>query len=82
MCPPKHTYTNLNYDIINTRNVSLNKDQIEELTNLVDKQMENAEHQQLMTEVNSVFEENKFYNWYWDLSDLFVPQYKVIWNHK
>ena len=34
VCPPKHTYTNLNQDIIEMQNESLTDDQIEELSSL------------------------------------------------
>ena len=36
VCPPKHTYTNLNYDIMNTVNMSLSDDEINEMKKFVE----------------------------------------------
>ena len=43
VCPPKHTYTNLNHDIVNTKNVTLTEEQIDAINVQIDIRIEEAE---------------------------------------
>ena len=78
VCPPKHTYTNLNHDVINNKNVTLTEDQIDDLKILIDKQIEEVKLEEIMFEVTKVKEENKFINWYMGISQLNIPYYNKI----
>ena len=73
VCPPKHTYTNLNQDIVDLHNVSLNDDQVKELLSLIEKKTEEIEHKNTMEGVQSFVEKNKFYNWYMGISKASLP---------
>ena len=73
VCPPKHTYTNLNYDIINNKDVMLSEGQIDDLRNLIDESIKTVELQQIMAQVDRVNVNNKFLNWYMGLSQIEIP---------
>ena len=73
VCPPKHTYTNLNYDIAYTKNVYLNDEQIKAMKAQVDESIQVVEQDQIMREVDKIEEKNKFFNWYSGLTKLSKP---------
>ena len=74
VCPPKHTYTNLNYDIVHTKNVSLSDEIIQELKDLVEFKIEEAEMEKIMFEIDSLYERNKYLNWYEGLTEIKLPE--------
>ena len=51
VCPPKHTYTNLNYDIEKTKKVFLSEDHTQELKVLVDDLTLTAEIEERMADI-------------------------------
>ena len=69
VCPPKNTFTDLNYDLIITENVTLSNDQRNELYKYV---VELIDEHLYMDPWNRMHEENRFYNWY----SGFTPIYK------
>ena len=75
VCPPKHTYTNLNFDIVHTNNASLSGEQIEDLKTLIDEKIEQAGYENIMLQVNNTGEQNQFYNWYTGLSKIEIPYF-------
>ena len=60
VCPPKNTYTDLNYDLMVADNVTITEDMIRELFNyaydVVDKHI-------FMDDINKFHEEDRYYNW-------------------
>ena len=69
ICPPENTVTNLNYDIINTNNVTLNSSQIYLLYDLVNEKIEEAESKKFMAGLNAFEEENRYMNWYMGVTE-------------
>ena len=65
VCPPKNTFTDLNYDLIIAENVSLadkTKNELyENITELIDENV-------YMDLLDKVQEEDRFYNWYFGLT--------------
>ena len=79
VCPPKNSYTNLNHDIINTHNTTLTDDQIQQLKYIVDEKIEESEKEKFIYEINKYYEENKFLNWYLELSEpIIINSYYVF----
>ena len=76
ICPPMHTYTNLNYDIIDTykRNVTLNTKQLVNLQHLIDEIFEEVGLDNSLEKIDFV-EENKYRNWYFGLSSVLLGQF-------
>ena len=62
VCPPKHTYTNLNQDIVDMKNVSLTDDQANEVKTLLELKIEQMEKENIVEETDSFEKENKYYN--------------------
>ena len=75
VCPPRNTYTDLNYDLMITENVTLSNDQKDELyeyaVELIDEHL-------YMDPWNRLHEENRFYNWYSGFTPIYKePHYDV-----
>ena len=73
VCPPKNTFTNLNYDIMRTEKMTLDNDTRNKLSNYATKLLLDALHKEIMDNVSTVLDENMFYNWYHGLSSINIP---------
>ena len=71
VCPPKNTYTDLNYDLMVADNVTMTEDMIRELFNyaydVVDKHI-------FMDDINKFHEEDRYYNWYHGFTKIYRPR--------
>ena len=75
VCPPKGTYTNLNYDIVENSNKLLSNDQVANLTSFINELTYKGEQEHALNDIDSFVEENKFYNWYSGMSTVTKPFY-------
>ena len=81
VCPPKNTFTDLNYDLMLAEDRKLTDAKREELYKFA---IENAEENSYMDALNQLHEEKQFYNWYHGYSSVEPPHdsssifYKVI----
>ena len=57
ICPPRKTYTNLNYDIVYSNNTKLTSSQIEQLEKLIDEKIQEAELEKIIEEYD-YYEDN------------------------
>ena len=73
VCPPKNTFTNLNYDLMLLENMTLENDTRDELTQFAVKLIQNHNFKALMTNISMIEEENRFYNWYMGYSMINLP---------
>ena len=64
MCPPSDTTTNLNNDLMNAENATLDKVIRDELVLLAADLLDNNEPGNIFEELKSVNEKNKWLNWY------------------
>ena len=67
VCPPKNTFTDLNYDLMLAEETKLSDDKREELYKFA---IQNAEESSFMDALNLVQEEKRFYNWYHGFSSI------------
>ena len=74
VCPPKNTYTNLNYDLMMAENMTLDNETRFELFDFAMGQFQNHFFKQVMTNMSKITETNQFYNWYYGYS-YFQPPY-------
>ena len=74
VCPPRNTYTNLNYDLMMANNMTLDNETRFELFDFAMGQFQNHFFEQVMTNMSKITETNQFYNWYHGLS-YFQPPY-------
>lgn len=76
VCPPRNTYTSLNYDLLMLQNVTINDDDREMLSDFALDQIQNVFHEQLMFNISKMEEENKFHNWYHGISKITLPHWE------
>ena len=64
VCPPKNSYTDLNYDLLRAENMTLDKDIRSNLTDYAAELMLDRFYDNVMAELNKLQEKNRYYNWY------------------
>ena len=83
VCPPKKTYTNLNFDIMKVENMTLDNKTRIGLKNIFLDYILNVTHQTVMNKINRIQDSNLYYNWYHGYTKidvLPVKQYNKILN--
>ena len=75
VCPPKNTYTDLNYDLIMTENMTLDNDTRQELTNYALELLYDHLYDIMMRNLSKVEENNRYYNWYHGYTKIELPYY-------
>ncbi len=73
VCPPKNTFTDLNYDLMMTENITLTKEMRDEMF----KYALEIINEDSFSENNwkKVYEEDRFYNWYHGYTEIKSPFY-------
>ena len=77
VCPPKKTYTDLNYELIRIKNHTLDKHRRNELTAFANGLLESNMNETLYIDLNKLQEHDRYYNWYHGYSKFNIPTYKV-----
>ena len=79
VCPPKNTFTDLNYDVMMTENMTLTSEGSKEFQNYVQNLVENHV---FMDEFDELEDTDKFYNWYNGYTWFYIsPQNKKKGSH-
>ena len=78
VCPPKNTFTNLNYDLMIMKNLTLDNNTQDELTNFAVGQLENTISETVHLKLNRLHDDNRYYNWYKGYSRWSVPTSEVF----
>ena len=73
VCPPEDTSTNLNYDLVNAEDDILDKDVRDELAKTAADWLEDVHFRDVMDDLDSLKEENKFKNWYLGYTKVELP---------
>ena len=73
VCPPKNTYTDLNYDLMMAENMTLNKDTRNELKNLAIELLNDQLHKTIMKNLSKIEDCDRYYNWYHGYTLLKIP---------
>ena len=76
VCPPRNTFTDLNYDLKQNENITFSKETREEMIKTADDIISNHVFLDIFNKLN---EENRYINWYHGFSQLTFPrmEYKV-----
>ena len=89
VCPPQNTYTDLNLDLIQAKNITLNNTEKDELSRFAMEVIQNHIHQEITNNLRKLEEKDQFYNWYNGLTQIKLPvksndeAYKFeIWTYK
>ena len=70
VCPPKNTYTNLNYDIMMLENMTMDNNTRDELTKYAIGLIHDHNFMEVTKNLSLIQEENRYYNWYHGYSKL------------
>ena len=73
VCPPKNTYTNLNYDLMMLENMTLDNDTRNELKQYAVGLIQEHIFKEVMSNLSLLEEENRYYNWYWGITRILLP---------
>ena len=73
VCPPKNTYTDLNYDLMMTENMTLDNFTIHELENYVAELLYDDLHKEIMRNISKIQDNERYYNWYHGYSQINLP---------
>ena len=81
VCPPKNTYTNLNYDVM------MNDENMDDVTKKVLKDIDfdflhDYYYEKLLDEIDMLQETNRYHNWYYGISQVQIPYYDPLSNSK
>ena len=64
VCPPKNTYTDLNYDLRMTENMNLDNDTRNELANYGTKMLYEHLSNETLRNLSKLNDDDRYYNWY------------------
>ena len=73
VCPPKNTYTNLNYDLMILENMTLDSDIREEMLNHSKVLYNDHLYDQVMKSLNKLQDNDRHYNWYHGFTKIEIP---------
>ena len=75
VCPPKNTYTDLNYDLMMTENMTLDNDTRHELANYAVEMLYDHLYDNIMTKTSKLEDNERYYNWYHGYTMISLPTY-------
>ena len=75
VCPPKNTYTDLNYDLMIAENMTLDNTTRNELTDLALRLLWDQLHNETMANLSKVEDNKRYYNWYKGITEIGLPTY-------
>ena len=73
VCPPKDTFTDLNYDLMMTKNMTLDNDTRNELTDLAVKLINEHIFDSIMKNLSKLQDDDRYYNWYNGFTGISLP---------
>ena len=80
VCPPKNSYLNLNYDMMKSENISLDKKTRDDLYKYALDVIQNEFFEELMRNLSKIEEQKRYYNWYYGFSEISYPFFDVSTN--
>ena len=73
ICPPKHTATNLNFDIMEADKMVLSKESRKEILDYAIEVYQEDNHKEMMKNLSQIHEEDRGFNWYHGYSKIRLP---------
>ena len=73
VCPPKNTYTDLNYDLMMTENMTLDDDTRNVLMNYAKELLYENLYEEIIKNISMVEENDRYYNWYHGYTKIEIP---------
>ena len=81
VCPPKNTYTDLNYDLMMTGNMTMDNDTRQELTNYALEMLYDQLYEGMMKTMSKLEENDRYYNWYHGYTKIKIPYWYDRYNY-
>ena len=79
VCPPKDTFTDLNYDLMRTENMTLDNETRNELTIYALELLYDKLYDTIMSNLSRLEENDRYYNWYHGYTDITLPtKYEIV----
>ena len=75
VCPPKNTYTDLNYDLMMIENMTLSNDTRDELTNYSTELLHEQLTGTILTNLDKMEDDDRYFNWYNGITKIEAPYY-------
>ena len=73
VCPPKNTFTDLNFDLMNLKNATLNDTIKDKVKRFAMEVIQDQIHQKIMSDLKKVEEKDRSYNWYNGFTQIKLP---------
>ena len=77
VCPPKNTYTNLNYDLMKSENITITIKARQELIDYFYELNHDETFFNILTDLDLITNENRYFDWYHGYTELALPD-KVV----
>ena len=77
VCPPKNTFTDLNYDLMMAENITLDENTRTELTNYAIELLYDQLFDMIMANLSKLEDNNRYYNWYHGFTEIKLPYYEI-----
>ena len=79
VCPPKNTYTDLNYAILLTESITLDNETRNKLTNYAVELLNDINYNMVMSDMHTLQDQDRFLNWYRGYLKVNIrPNYQTI----
>ena len=74
VCPPKNTYTDLNYHLKRLENTTVDDDTRNDIANSAKEFLYNDLHTMIMKNLSKIEDVNRYYNWYHGFTEIKLPK--------
>ena len=78
VCPPKNTNTDLNYDLMMTKNKTLNDDIRHEMEKYALDMLYDHIYDTVITNLSKIEDKDRYYNWYHGYTEVKLPTYLSV----
>ena len=73
VCPPKNTYTNLNYDLTQADKMTFDNETRNDLLRFAMNSLQDYLHNEIMANLSKLQDKDRYYNWYHGYTEISVP---------
>ena len=73
VCPPKNTYTDLNYDLMMLENMDLHNNTRKIMSDYAIELLHENLYNAILNNMNKLEDDDRYYNWYHGLTDIEIP---------
>ena len=80
VCPPRNSFLNLNYDILQSENVTVNADIRKELFEYALNIIQNDFYDEIIANLTKIQDPNRHFNWYHGYSKIVFPYHNSKFN--